>query len=160
MPCPVTPLPESWERELRTKGWCGCGDFSKVLPPPFPVLSPVTPCPRPSPASWENPAGAFLWWWKRLVEWTGEEDVFSPSCPGLDAHLQGGPTSRGAVRTGPGPQSWSHLTSHPRSSLAVVPATFLLFAWTSVGLGYKFVAGRGGIAGANYGEETQRSWRP
>ena len=93
--------------------------------------------------------GTFLWWWKRLVGWTGEEDIFPPSCPGLDAHRQGGPKSGGPARTGPGAQSWSHQTSCPQSSLAVVPATFFLFVWTSVGLGYKFVAGRGGVDGAN-----------
>lgn len=81
--------------------------------------------------------------------WTGEEDVFPPSCPGLDAHRQGGPKSRGTVRTGPGAQSWSHQTSCPQSSLAVVPATFFFFVWTSVGLVYKSVAGRGGVDGAN-----------
>lgn len=155
----VTPLPESWERGLETKGWCGCYDFSKVLPPSFPVLSPVTPRPGPSPASWDNPVGAFLWW-KRLVEWTGEEDVFSPFCSGLDAHRQGGPKSGGSG------EDWSRGTVLiPSNFLSRIlpcscPSNFPLFCMDLCGLGYEFVAGRGGLAGANYGEEIQRSWRP
>ena len=67
-----------------------------------------------------------------------------PGCPS-----PGWAQVRGAARTGTVAQSWSHQTSCPQSSLAVVPATFFLFVWTSVGLGYKFVAGRGGVDGAN-----------
>lgn len=90
--------------ELRTKGWCGCGDFSS----PFLFLSPLScDSPPPSLSSFMGkPSGCLSVVVEEAgVEWTGEEDVFSPSCPGLDAHLQGGPKSAGAVRTGPGPQS-------------------------------------------------------
>lgn len=146
----VTSLPESWGPGA------GVDAATFLRPSPHPFSCPLSWClPAPVPPQLCETAqqAGFCGSGKRPVGVGWGEGCFLSILPGLDAHCQGGPESGGC-----GLARRPHQAPCPPPP--VVPATFLLSGWASMGLGCKFVAGRGGVAGASSGEGAWRSWRP